>query len=118
MAAEPEALALGPALTGYRAALEAAGVAPQRLLAGPAFPSAVELARLVRFPETQPLETVFALEPHYVRPSESSATRNFLRCPDPRPWPASRMIEGRAGSPPRPQRGQHAKAPQQQGGIP
>ncbi len=85
LAAEPEALALGPALTDYRAALEAAGVAPQRLLAGPAFPSAVELARLVRFPETQPLETLFALEPHYVRASEPERNPKFPPLPGPTP---------------------------------
>jgi tRNA threonylcarbamoyladenosine biosynthesis protein TsaB len=85
MAAQPEALALGPALTDYRAALEKAGVAPQRLLAGPAFPSAVELARLVSFPETQPLETLFAMEPHYVRASEPERNPKFPPLPGPTP---------------------------------
>jgi tRNA threonylcarbamoyladenosine biosynthesis protein TsaB len=89
LAAEPEALALGPALTDYRAALEAAGVSPRRLLPGPAFPSAVEVARLARFPETQPLETIFALEPHYVRASEPERNPKFP--PLPGPAPAARL---------------------------
>ncbi|EAU66977.1 glycoprotease family protein [Stigmatella aurantiaca DW4/3-1] len=91
MAAEPEALALGPALVDYRAALEAAGVAPARLLAGPAFPSAVELARLIRFPAEQPLEALFALEPHYVRASEPERNPKFP--PLPGPAPSARLKE-------------------------
>jgi tRNA threonylcarbamoyladenosine biosynthesis protein TsaB len=91
MAAEPEALALGPALTDYRAALEAAGVAPARLLSGLMFPSAVELARLARFPETQTMEAVFALEPHYVRASEPERNPKFP--PLPGPVPTSRLKE-------------------------
>jgi tRNA threonylcarbamoyladenosine biosynthesis protein TsaB len=46
--AEPEAVALGPALGDYRAALERHGVEGSRLLSSPTFPSAVALARLVR----------------------------------------------------------------------
>lgn len=91
MAAQPEALALGPALADYRAALEAAGVAPHRLLMGPAYPSAVELARLVRFPETQSLEALFALEPHYVRASEPERNPKFP--PLPGPAPTARLKE-------------------------
>ncbi len=91
MVAEPEALALGPALTDYRAALEAAGVAPEQLLGGPAFPSAVEVARLARFPEEQPLEALFALEPHYVRASEPERNPKFP--PLPGPAPTARLKE-------------------------
>ncbi|KFE63205.1 tRNA (adenosine(37)-N6)-threonylcarbamoyltransferase complex dimerization subunit type 1 TsaB [Hyalangium minutum] len=91
MAAEPHALALGPALGDYRAALEKAGVAPERLLTGPVFPSAVELARLVRFPETQPQEAVFSLEPHYVRASEPERNPKFP--PLPGPAPTARLKE-------------------------
>lgn len=91
LAAEPEALALGPALPEYRAALEAAGVAPGRLLTGPAFPSAVEVARLTRFPQEQPLEALFALEPHYVRASEPERNPKFP--PLPGPAPTARLKE-------------------------
>jgi tRNA threonylcarbamoyladenosine biosynthesis protein TsaB len=91
LAAEPEALALGPALPEYRAALEAHGVAPARLLSAPAFPSAVEVARLVRFPQEQPLEALFALEPHYVRASEPERNPKFP--PLPGPPPAARLKE-------------------------
>ncbi|MCY1076458.1 tRNA (adenosine(37)-N6)-threonylcarbamoyltransferase complex dimerization subunit type 1 TsaB [Archangium lansingense] len=91
MAAEPEALALGPALPEYRAALKAQGVAPSRLLSAPAFPSAVELSRLVRFPEAQSLEALFALEPHYVRASEPERNPKFP--PLPGPPPTARLKE-------------------------
>ncbi len=91
MAAEPAALALGPALPEYRAALEAHGVAPARLLGAPAFPSAVELARLVRFPETFSVEALFAMEPHYVRASEPERNPKFP--PLPGPSPTARLKE-------------------------
>jgi tRNA threonylcarbamoyladenosine biosynthesis protein TsaB len=91
MAAEPEALALGPALTDYRAALESHGVAPSRLLDAPTFPSAVALAQLVRFPQEQSLEAVFALEPHYVRASEPERNPKFP--PLPGPPPTARLKE-------------------------
>lgn len=89
--AEPEAVALGPALGDYRATLEKHGVAPSRLLSAPTFPSAVELARLVRFPETQPVEALFALEPHYVRASQPEMNPKFP--PLPGPAPTARLKE-------------------------
>jgi tRNA threonylcarbamoyladenosine biosynthesis protein TsaB len=85
LAAEPEALALGPALGDYRGALERAGVAPSRLLPAPLFPSAVELARLARLPEAFSLEALFALEPHYVRASEPERNPKFPPLPGPAP---------------------------------
>jgi len=91
MAAEPEALALGPALPEYRVALEAHGVAPSRLLDAPSFPSAVALAHLVRFPEEQSLQALFALEPHYVRASEPERNPKFP--PLPGPPPSARLKE-------------------------
>ncbi|MBF5044960.1 tRNA (adenosine(37)-N6)-threonylcarbamoyltransferase complex dimerization subunit type 1 TsaB [Aggregicoccus sp. 17bor-14] len=89
--AEPRALALGPALADYRAALEAHGVPAERLLSGPLFPSAVALAELAKLPETQAMEAVFALEPHYVR--TSGAERNPAFPPLPGPEPTSRLKE-------------------------
>ncbi|HEX8820233.1 MAG TPA: tRNA (adenosine(37)-N6)-threonylcarbamoyltransferase complex dimerization subunit type 1 TsaB [Archangium sp.] len=91
LAAEPEALVLGPAVSDYRAALESHGVAPARLLGAPSFPSAVALAHLVRFPETQSLEALFALEPHYVRASEPERNPKFP--PLPGPPPTARLKE-------------------------
>jgi tRNA threonylcarbamoyladenosine biosynthesis protein TsaB len=85
LAAEPEAVALGPALAEYRSALLGAGVAADRLLQGPAFPSAVEIARLARLPQTQSLEELFALEPHYVRASEPERNPKFPPLPGPAP---------------------------------
>ncbi|ATB27322.1 tRNA (adenosine(37)-N6)-threonylcarbamoyltransferase complex dimerization subunit type 1 TsaB [Melittangium boletus] len=91
LAAEPEALVLGPALPEYRAALERLGVAPARLLDAPSFPSAVALARLIHLPETQSLEQLFALEPHYVRASEPERNPKFP--PLPGPAPTARLKE-------------------------
>ena len=91
MAAEPRAVALGPALVDYRAALESQGVAPHRLLAAPAFPSAVALAQLARFPEAQSLDALFAMEPHYVRASEPERNPKFP--PLPGPAPTARLKE-------------------------
>ncbi|HEX8699589.1 MAG TPA: tRNA (adenosine(37)-N6)-threonylcarbamoyltransferase complex dimerization subunit type 1 TsaB [Myxococcaceae bacterium] len=85
LAAEPEAVALGPALGDYRAALVKAGVAEARLLQGPAFPSAVEIARLARLPQEQSLQELFALEPHYVRASEPERNPKFPPLPGPTP---------------------------------
>lgn len=91
LVAEPEAVALGPAVADYRAALEKHGVEGARLLDAPGFPSAVELARLVRFPETQPVEALFALEPHYVRASLPEMNPKFP--PLPGPAPTARLKE-------------------------
>jgi tRNA threonylcarbamoyladenosine biosynthesis protein TsaB len=91
LAAEPEAVALGPALIEYRAALVNAGVAADRLLQGPAFPSAVEVARLAKLPEAQSLQELFALEPHYVRASEPERNPKFP--PLPGPPPTARLKE-------------------------
>ncbi|MBU8894895.1 tRNA (adenosine(37)-N6)-threonylcarbamoyltransferase complex dimerization subunit type 1 TsaB [Corallococcus sp. M34] len=91
LAAAPGAVALGPALGDYRAALVSHGVAPERLLEGPMFPSAVSLARLARIPESQTLEALFALEPHYVRASEPERNPKFP--PLPGPAPTARLKE-------------------------
>ncbi|CAM3464911.1 tRNA (adenosine(37)-N6)-threonylcarbamoyltransferase complex dimerization subunit type 1 TsaB [Corallococcus soli] len=91
MAAEPGAVALGPALTDYRQALEKHGVAPHRLLSGPAFPSAVEVGRLARLPDAYSMQALFALEPHYVRASEPERNPKFP--PLPGPAPTSRLRE-------------------------
>ncbi|MCP3163745.1 tRNA (adenosine(37)-N6)-threonylcarbamoyltransferase complex dimerization subunit type 1 TsaB [Myxococcus qinghaiensis] len=85
MAEEPRAVALGPALVDYRAALVSHGVAPERLLSGAEFPSAVELTRLARMPETFSLEALFAMEPHYVRASEPERNPKFPPLPGPVP---------------------------------
>ena len=89
--AVPGSLVLGPALPEYRAALEARGVESSRLLSVGAFPSAVALAQLVRFPEVYSAEALFALEPHYVRASEPERNPKFP--PLPGPAPTARLKE-------------------------
>jgi tRNA threonylcarbamoyladenosine biosynthesis protein TsaB len=77
----PEALALGPALKDYRQRLLELGVASERLLPAPEFPSAVAIARLAKFPEKQELEALFALEPHYIRSSGAERNPQFPPLP-------------------------------------
>jgi tRNA threonylcarbamoyladenosine biosynthesis protein TsaB len=93
--AQPEALALGPAIPSYRAELEQAGVPAERLLEQGLVPSAVALARLARLPPAYDAQQLFALEPHYVRASE--AERNPKFPPLPGPEPAAR-VHGRGRS--------------------
>ena len=90
---KPRAVALGPALSDYRTVLESAGVHAHRLLDTVAFPSAVELARLMRFPPMHSLQALFALEPHYVRASEPERNPNFPPSPGPSPRPDSKTTE-------------------------
>lgn len=70
----PSALALGPGIAPFRSELLDLGTASERLLAHPDFPSAVSIAQLASLPETYDVQSLFALEPHYVRPS--AAERN------------------------------------------
>lgn len=85
------AVALGPAIAPYRSELESLGVPPERLLSQPEFPSAMAIARLAVFPQAFDLQALFALEPHYVRPSE--AERNPAFPPLPGPAPTARIRE-------------------------
>ena len=91
LASRPGAVALGPAVREYRAKLQALGAPPAQLLDAPAWPSALAVARLARFPATFDLQALFALEPHYVRASE--AERNPRFPPLPGPVPVSRLRE-------------------------
>ncbi|HXX30604.1 MAG TPA: tRNA (adenosine(37)-N6)-threonylcarbamoyltransferase complex dimerization subunit type 1 TsaB [Myxococcaceae bacterium] len=85
LAANPDARTLGPAVEEHRDILLAAGAAGPQLLAGPAVPSAWALARLARIPETFVAETLFALEPHYLRASEAERNPRFPPLPGPAP---------------------------------
>lgn len=88
---EPGAVALGPAIGPYRAELQSLGAPAERLLIQPEFPSALAIARLAVLPEAYDLQALFALEPHYVRPSE--AERNPAFPPLPGPTPTARIRE-------------------------
>ncbi len=70
----PEAVACGPALVDYRAALESVSA---QLLEGPVIPSAVMLARLASLPAQYRKEDVFSLEPHYLRGSGAEENPKF-----------------------------------------
>ncbi|MBI3185884.1 MAG: tRNA (adenosine(37)-N6)-threonylcarbamoyltransferase complex dimerization subunit type 1 TsaB [Myxococcales bacterium] len=91
LASRPEALALGPSIREYRGELERLGVSPSRLLDEPSFPRAVAIAQLAQLPTAFDKQSLFALEPHYVRPSE--AERNPRFPPLPGPAPAARIRE-------------------------
>ncbi len=79
--AEPTAKMIGPALTEYRAPLEALGVAASSFAEGPLVPSAVSLARLARLPTSYVAQDVFALEPHYLRGSGAEENPKFPPLP-------------------------------------
>ncbi len=82
---------LGPAIAAYSEQLQALGVPVARLLPGPLFPSAVCLARLAKLPPAFDLQTMFALEPHYLRSSGAEDNPKFP--PLPGPAPTSRLKE-------------------------
>ncbi len=79
--AAPEARMIGPALTDYRAPLEALGVPATSFLEGPLVPSAVALARLATIPAAFDAEAMFALEPHYLRGSGAEENPKFPPLP-------------------------------------
>lgn len=77
----PQARVLGPALTEWRAPLEALGVPPSAFLGGPLVPSALALARLATIPAHYSAEAVFDLEPHYIRGSGAEENPKFPPLP-------------------------------------
>jgi len=85
LGAHPEARALGPAAKVLEGVLVQAGAQSAQLLAGPAFPSAWAVARLVRVPDSFVAETLFSLEPHYLRASEAERNPRFPPLPGPVP---------------------------------
>ena len=90
LADAPEARVLGPALhesqvPGLRESLLDADIAPSRILAEPAIPSAWAVARLTRIPAAFDAQALFALEPHYVRASEAERNPKFPPLPGPAP---------------------------------
>jgi tRNA threonylcarbamoyladenosine biosynthesis protein TsaB len=89
--ARPQARMLGPAVPGYRDRLLALGVPAGQLLEGPTVPSAVALAHLAPPPGPYLAQTLFALEPHYLRGSGAEENPKFP--PLPGPPPAARLKE-------------------------
>ena len=87
----PDAVLLGPAVPEYRQQLERLGVSPERILDVGIVPSACALGQIARIPDAFEPQAVFALEPHYVRPSE--AERNPRFPPSPGPAPTARLRE-------------------------
>ncbi len=89
--ARPELSVAGPALLDYGKRLRELGVSEAQLLSGAEYPTAVAIAQLAVLPSTFDLDALFALEPHYVRPSE--AERNPKFPPLPGPPPTARLKE-------------------------
>jgi tRNA threonylcarbamoyladenosine biosynthesis protein TsaB len=83
--AHPEARVLGPAAAEFAEALVRAGANQAQLLPGPTYPSAWAVARLVRLPLFFVAESLFALEPHYLRASEAERNPKFPPLPGPVP---------------------------------
>jgi tRNA threonylcarbamoyladenosine biosynthesis protein TsaB len=90
--AHPQARLVGPVATELSEVLLRTGATEAQLLAQPAFPSAWAVARLTRLPDAFVAETLFALEPHYLR--ASSAERNPKFPPLPGPVPTARVRGG------------------------
>ncbi|HUM12199.1 MAG TPA: tRNA (adenosine(37)-N6)-threonylcarbamoyltransferase complex dimerization subunit type 1 TsaB [Myxococcaceae bacterium] len=85
LASEPTARVLGPAVHEGREALLAAGIPEVRLLETPDIPSAWAVARLAGELPAFDLQTLSALEPHYVRASEAERNPRFPPLPGPAP---------------------------------
>jgi len=79
--AAPNAKMIGPALTDYRAPLEALGVPASTFASSPLIPSAVSLAALAQMPATYDAQIMFALEPHYIRGSGAEENPKFPPLP-------------------------------------
>lgn len=85
------AVALGPGIQAFGPELRARGARPEQLIDEPPYPSAIAVAKLTVFPPRRALESLFALEPHYVRSSE--AERNPAFPPPPGPPPSARILD-------------------------
>lgn len=79
------AVVMGPAVDGYRAKLVGLGVATERVLGLGAVPPAEALVRLATLPGAYAPESLFALEPHYVRSSGAEMNPKFPPLPGPEP---------------------------------
>ncbi len=79
--ANSEALAFGPALPGYRAALLEAGAPAAQLRDGPEHPLARAVGQLAALTGRYDAQKVFALEPQYVRPSAAERNPKFPPLP-------------------------------------
>ena len=77
----PAARMIGPALTDWRAPLDALGVPAASFLPGPLVSSAAALARLVTMPAGYHADALFALEPHYLRGSGAEENPKFPPLP-------------------------------------
>ena len=77
----PAARMIGPALTDWRAPLEALGVPRASFLESPLIPSAVALAGLAKMPAAYSAADLFALEPHYLRGSGAEENPKFPPLP-------------------------------------
>jgi tRNA threonylcarbamoyladenosine biosynthesis protein TsaB len=83
--ADAAAVVMGPSVEGYRAKLEGLGVAAGRILDAGAVPPAEALVRLAALPGAFALQSLFALEPHYVRSSGAEMNPKFPPLPGPEP---------------------------------
>lgn len=77
----PAAVALGPGIVEYKTQLMALGVAEERLLQTVRYPSAVQLAKLAKLPAKFDPQSLFALEPHYIRSSGAEDNPKFPPLP-------------------------------------
>lgn len=77
----PSVRALGPALVDWSASLEQLGVPSKQLVEGLGVPSALSLIRLALPMPSYSAQSLFALEPHYVRGSGAEENPKFPPLP-------------------------------------
>jgi tRNA threonylcarbamoyladenosine biosynthesis protein TsaB len=91
LAAEPDAVVMGPAAREYGPKLAALGVAPARVLLAGEVPSAAALLAQAALHGAYDAQGLFGLEPHYIRSSGAEMNPKFP--PLPGPAPAARLKE-------------------------
>jgi tRNA threonylcarbamoyladenosine biosynthesis protein TsaB len=71
----PQAIAIGPGVAAYQEPLRILGVADRQRVPLPSFPSAVAIALLAPPLQDYDADSIFAMEPHYIRlsPPENAA---------------------------------------------
>ena len=91
LAAEPDAVVMGPAVREYGPKLVALGLSPGRVVPAGEVPSAAALVAQAVLPARYDAQALFGLEPHYIRSSGAEMNPKFP--PLPGPAPAARLKE-------------------------
>jgi len=91
LAAEPDAVVMGPAAREYGPKLVALGLEPARVMLAGEVPSGAALVAQAALPGAHDAQALFGLEPHYIRSSGAEMNPKFP--PLPGPAPVARLKE-------------------------